>query len=87
MNEAVSNLEKAISVDPTFVHSYLLLARIYWFAFNDTKRAERLLRIAYVLNPESSSVVNGLLGLLARTRKHHLIPFLLNKLPLPPFEE
>ena len=31
MKDARKYFEKCISLDPTFIHCYLLLARIYWF--------------------------------------------------------
>ncbi len=86
MKQAIEYFEKCLSLDPTFIHCYLLLARIYWFAYDELDKAERLLRIAYVLNPYSMSVQNGLVGLFIQTNKLQMVQMVRNNLPLPVFD-
>ena len=82
-------LQEALLMDPALIEAYLALARIYldsdrlWHRY----QADRLLRIAYVLNHNHPKVREGLISVLTKQHLDDLVDKVLRHEPLPPVTE
>eukprot|EP01084_Bolivina_argentea_P241550 405477_1 len=86
--EGIEHLTNAILMDSTYLEAYSYLSRIYSHEhdlneFYDLEKAEQILRIAYMLNPNNDSVKSQLLMVFRKTNQRELMKLVGTHQPLP----
>eukprot|EP01084_Bolivina_argentea_P304048 525034_1 len=87
--DAIKHLTNALLMDPTYLEAYSYLSHVYSHddpnnVFYDMDKAEDILRIAYILNPNNDSIQDELLRLFSLTEQHDLAGLVRERNPLPP---
>ncbi len=80
---AIKHYSRAIRIDPTFIEAYLGLVKLYKGRGNRSKKAERLLRLAYRMNPRHVQTRDHLKDLFETYERQDLIALLEDSSPLP----
>eukprot|EP00483_Globobulimina_turgida_P012585 UN12608 len=75
-------------MDSTYIEAYKYLSRIYSFddennTYYDINKAEDLLRVAYILNPNNEGVRQELMSVFVKQNDKDLYQMVRQKQPLP----
>ena len=80
--EGRKHLINAILMDPTYIYAYLTLADTY-IATKKFDRAQKLLQIAYHLNPTQRDTQQTFFKFIQKANKQNLAQYIANSKPIP----